>query len=199
VDVAAWKEEVKLHDGRVIVLERKGTKGSSGFPVEHRGTVRYWEMCYRPMNVYWKSGGVFQPEIFDIVNGVPYVMVPVGGCSVCQLYDYPEKSAMFFRFEKEGWKRISFAEFPRELDTNLLRRVFDRRDKREDVKGYLNLESKAKRQGDPREWGGTFRQWMEGERGRQCEVCRAGPRGVITGSNPAYEPLLANGLGCPKN
>lgn len=196
-DTAEWKEEVKLHDGQVIVLERRATIGSSGFPTQHRGSIRHWEICYRPMNVYWKSGGVFRPEIFDIVEGIPYVMVPVPGCTSCQLYDYPEKSAMFFRFGKDGWKRIPFSEFPRELDTNLLRRALSGRSHRDDVKGFMTLAAKAKWDGDPKWVGGTFRQWKEGERGRTCEVCKAGPRGRITGSDPAYEFSLSNGRGCP--
>lgn len=36
-DVARWKEEVLLHDGRMIVVERMAKAEASGFPNANRG------------------------------------------------------------------------------------------------------------------------------------------------------------------
>ena len=105
---------------------------------------------------------------------------------------------MFFRFGKDGWKRIPFSEFPKDLDTNLLRRALSGRSHSDDVKGFMTLAAKAKWDGDPKWVGGTFRQWMGGEKGRRCEQCKATGQGVdLIGEKPkSWEVLLSQSRSC---
>jgi len=43
-DTIEWKEEVLLHDGRMIVVERKAKADSSGFPDANRGRFLEFEL-----------------------------------------------------------------------------------------------------------------------------------------------------------
>lgn len=195
-DVAQWQEEVRLSDGKVIVLERKSIIGP-GSPVEHRGAVISHELCYKPMGVYLKTGGVFQPEIFDLVDGIPYIALPVRGCALCQLDKYPEHSTLFFEFVEGAWRRIPYSAFPRQADTNLLQRIFSGRNRSRDIQGYVSLDGKRKHDGDPLDRGGTFKKWMHGQRGSTCSRCAVGPTGTISGPIPdSWLPILENGKRC---
>jgi hypothetical protein len=149
------------------------------------------------MGVYLKTGGAFQPEIFDIREGVPYAALPVGDCFLCQLNKYPEFSMLFFRYKEGSWQRVAYSEFPQQADTNLLQRIFDGREHARDAKGYIGLGSKYDRDGDPAVRGGRFKKWRGGQRGSLCMRCTAVGEGRIIGSIPdSWEPILDNGKGC---
>lgn len=85
-----WSEEVKLHDGKIIVIKRHEELGRSGLPLAHRGSRKFWEFCYAPMNIHWRSKPDYFPEVFDIVDGKAYVRVSIGHCESCMLHGYPE-------------------------------------------------------------------------------------------------------------
>jgi hypothetical protein len=195
-DVAEWQEEVQLSDGKVIVLDRKSIIGP-GSPTAHRGAVISHELCYKPMGVYLKTGGVYQPEIFDIRDGVPYVALPSDHCLLCQLNAYPEFSTLFFKFANGTWQQIPYSEFPQQADTNMLQQIFDGRESSRDAKGFVGLGTKWERDGDSLPRGGTFKKWMYGERGQRCKNCRARSSTEIVGQTPkSWEPILNNGDGC---
>lgn len=147
-----WDEEVKLHDGRVILVKRREASGGGGFPVSGmnpRGLVQYYEFCYPEMGVYWKSKGGprYQPEILDIVDDKVYVMVPVTGSETCMFHDYPATNAIYFVWEGGGWKKIPYEQFPKEIRrTNLLLRPWGIKPAG-DVHGRLRVEMKEERDG----------------------------------------------------
>ncbi|MCA3133160.1 MAG: hypothetical protein ING76_01445, partial [Rhodocyclaceae bacterium] len=88
-DHVRFTEEVKLSDGKVIVIQRHAELTASGFPVDGRGFYKYHEICYPPMNIHWKSKGGYRPDIFDIVDGKAYMHVPISGCRICAFYNNP--------------------------------------------------------------------------------------------------------------
>ncbi|MCP5277622.1 MAG: hypothetical protein H6935_04585 [Thiobacillus sp.] len=145
-----WDEEVKLHDGRVILIKRREASGGGGFPVSGmnpRGLVQYYEFCYPEMGVYWKSKGGprYQPEILDIVDGKVYVKVPISGSETCMFHDYPATNAIYFVWENGGWKKIPYEQFPKEIRrTNLLLSAWGRYPAG-DVRGRLSVEMKEGR------------------------------------------------------
>ncbi len=144
-----WDEEVKLHNGRVILIKRREASGGGGFPasgMNPRGLVQYYEFCYPEMGVYWKSKGDprYQPEILDIVDGKVYVKVPISG-GQCKFHDYPTTNAIYFVWKGGGWKKISYEEFPREVRrTNLLISPWGIKPAG-DVRGRLSVEMKEDR------------------------------------------------------
>lgn len=140
-----WDEEVKLHDGKTIFIKRREDITASGFPTGNRGITKSYEFCYKPMGLYWKSKGMYQPEIFGIVDGKAYVKVPVHGPELCMLQGYPATNAIYFTWENNAWKKIPYEQFPKEVRrTNLLLRAFSR-DGKDDVPGLVTVEQKEKR------------------------------------------------------
>lgn len=141
-DHVRWTEEVKLSDGRVIEIQRHVELTESGFPVQKRGLNRYFEICYPPLGVHWKSRGGYQPDIFDIVDGKAYVHVAVSAQVQCDEQEYPPTGAIYFRWDDEKWTRISPEEFPAASEWNLLMQVKSG-DPKYDPKGRVTLADKT--------------------------------------------------------
>ena len=147
-NVLVWDEEVPLHDGRVIVIKRREIRSSGGFPINtmnSRGIVRSYEFCYPPMGFYWKSKGMYKPEILGIVAGRAYVKVPFTGAEKCMLHDYPKTNAIYFVWEGDAWKKIPYEQFPQEVRrTNLLQDSLGNTPE-EDVRGLVTVAEKESR------------------------------------------------------
>jgi hypothetical protein len=115
-----WTEEVKLHDGKVVQLERRLELTSTGFPVQKRGRVVYHEFCCAPMHIHRKSRPEYRPESFDIFGDRAYVKVSLGDCTSCMLQGYPETGALYFEWGAGRWTRIEYKDFPVQIRLNLL-------------------------------------------------------------------------------
>jgi len=145
VDEIRWSEEVQLHDGRIITLERRAFVGSSGFPVEHRGRMSSWELCYPPLKVYWKSNDPFQPSHFEVAKGTAYVKVPMRGCESCTVTNNPENSTLYYVLRNGEWRRINSAEFPDKRWQNLLMNgIVNARDKKGDIRGHIAFADRGR-------------------------------------------------------
>jgi hypothetical protein len=137
----AWTEEVKLHDGKVVRLERRAGFSTSGFPVQKRGQVTFHEFCYAPMRIYWKSRPEYRPELFDIVGGRAYAKVSLGDCTSCMLQGYPNSGALYFVWDAGGWRRIEYRDFPAQVRLNLLLTPVQA-NPRDDAHGLVTLADK---------------------------------------------------------
>lgn len=115
-----WTEEVRLQDGKVIQVKRRTELTSGGFPVQKRGFQKYHEVCYAPLNVYWKSKPEYRPETFEIVDGNAYMKVALGSFNTCGLHGYPETDALYYQWTGTEWKQIRHDEFPANARLNLL-------------------------------------------------------------------------------
>lgn len=146
--VIDWSEEVKLHDGKIIVIKRHDEMGASGLPLSHRGSRKYWQFCYAPMKIHWKSKPGYFPEVFDIVDGKAYVRVTIGSCESCMLHGYPETSALYFVWEGGAWKKISHKDFPPGLRVNMLNGTHYDDDGSRDVHGLVTIAQKEQLDGE---------------------------------------------------
>ena len=146
--VIDWSEEVKLHDGNVIVIKRHEELAASGLPLAHRGARKFWEFCYAPMGIHWKSKPGYFPETFDIVDGKAYVRVSIGSCESCMLHDYPETSALYFVWEGSAWKKIGYKDFPTGLRYNMLNGTHYDDDGSRDVRGLVTIAQKEQLDGE---------------------------------------------------
>lgn len=121
-----WKEEVKLHDGQVIVAERYYNLG--GYPglESHNRMALEETVTFNLTNskrIVWQtdfSNSVPEPNSlnhfrFDIVNGVPYLATYPAGCIAYNKWGRPNPPQILFKYENEQWKRVSVAELPMEL------------------------------------------------------------------------------------
>lgn len=141
-----WSEEVKLHDGKIIVIKRHEELGRSGLPLAHRGARKFWHFCYPPMAIQWKSKPDYFPEVFDIVDGKAYVRVSIGSCESCMLHGYPETNALYFVWEGKAWKKIGDKEFPPGLRVNILGNTHYDDDGARDVQGLITVKQKEDRE-----------------------------------------------------
>lgn len=116
-----WQEEVKLRDGRVILMERWSKRLASG-ELGQRGFTLWWEIkAVNPdtsESVTWYEDAGTGPDIFDFVDKVPYMAARVDILPACRKYGWPKMNWVFFRYEG-SWQQISFEQFPKHLDSNL--------------------------------------------------------------------------------
>ena len=125
-----WKEEVLLHDGKKIIVERSDTYDSSmrheigqGAPLaEHKTT---FTIPGTNQTVIWKSDNhSSDPDelhllVLDFINGVPYVATTPFGSNAYNKWNRPNPPYVFFKYV-DGWKRISLEEFPDVFKINLI-------------------------------------------------------------------------------
>jgi hypothetical protein len=122
-----WKEEVLLHDGRVLVVERFYNLG--GYPTldarEHvllDETITFilpgssktisWKTEYRQDLPEPNSLGSL---LLDIVGGVPYLATSPAGCIAYNKWGRPNPPYVLFKYVNDAWKQIPLSEFPSEL------------------------------------------------------------------------------------
>jgi hypothetical protein len=123
----SWKEEVVLHDGKIIVVERFYNLG--GYPaIESHNrspldeTLTFalpesnkkisWKTEFRNESPEPNSLG---PLLLDVVGGVPYLATSPAGCISYNKWGRPNPPYVLFKYVNNGWKRISLEEFPPEL------------------------------------------------------------------------------------
>jgi hypothetical protein len=126
-----WKEEVLLHDGRKIVVERSDTYDSSlpheigqGPPLaEHKTTFM---IPGTDQMVTWKSNNRPLPDpdrlhllALDFLAGVPYVATTPFGSNAYNKWNRPNPPYVFFKYAGE-WKRVPLEEFPEQFQINVV-------------------------------------------------------------------------------
>jgi len=122
-----WKEEVLLHDGKNIIVERVQNLGSRptwesreraildetitfSLPETHQKIV--WSMSFRD-DVPDPNG--VNVVLLDIVNNVPYIAGYPAGCIAYNKWKRPNPPQILFKYDGGQWKRITLVEFPPQL------------------------------------------------------------------------------------
>lgn len=126
-----WKEEVLLHDGKKIIVERSDTYDSSmnheigqGAPLaEHKTTFM---IPGTNQTVIWKSDNRPSPDpdslhllALDFLDGVPYVATTPNRSFVYKKWGQPNPPYVFFKYV-DKWKRVSLEEFPEQFAINIV-------------------------------------------------------------------------------
>jgi hypothetical protein len=108
----SWSEEVKLYDGRVIVVKQKHRY------FENHGTVESWVTFSLP-----EAGGkhtwhsYLKPMRLDVSNGRVYVFGQPRGPKQVQYYRYPKNHLVAFVWKDSEFIRIPFMHVPASLRT----------------------------------------------------------------------------------
>lgn len=128
-----WKEEVLLHDGKTIIVERSNTYdptmnheiGQSAPLAEHKTTFM---IPGTSQMVIWKSNNrsFAEPEhlnllSLNILEGVPFVATTPYRSFAFEKWGRPNPPYVFFRYVGR-WERISLNEFPEEFKINVIAR-----------------------------------------------------------------------------
>jgi hypothetical protein len=148
-----WKEEVQLHDDRVIVVERYFNLG--GYPTldshnrspldetitftlpESNKTI-FWKTEFRNDSPEPNSLGLL---LVDVVGGIPYIATSPAGCISYNKWGRPNPPYVLFKYVDDEWKRISLDEFPSELvHANLMSKPDSR-----GLKSYYTVEQVKER------------------------------------------------------
>jgi hypothetical protein len=130
---AGWKEEVQLHDGRALLVER--TYNLGGYPTldarERRMLDETITFTLPDTNktISWKTefdDRVPEPNslgalLLDIVDGIPYLATSPAGCISYNKWGRPNPPYILFKYINEAWQQIPLQEFPAELmEANLM-------------------------------------------------------------------------------
>jgi hypothetical protein len=122
-----WQEEVLLHDGRKIVVERtveRGGRHEIGQKPPYKEQRLRFTMPGTSQTVTWEDHysddlgqANFLPMALDIVGGTPYLVVYPMGCLSYNKWGRSNPPYVIFRYQGEKWTRIPLEELPREITT----------------------------------------------------------------------------------
>ena len=114
VDEMHWKQEVLLHDGRMIVIDGSAARRSSGFPNSKRGPVLRQELRYAPRGLILQAPGTKQiPLAFDVFEGQAYLVTILGGRDLfCRNKAPGTFVANFYRFVGKQFVRVDQKDVP---------------------------------------------------------------------------------------
>lgn len=142
-----WKEEVKLHDGQMIVVERFYNQG--GYPaIESHNRSPLDETLTFTLpgsgkEIIWKTEFNNSPEpnslgplLLDVVDGISYLATSPAGCIAYNKWGRPNPPYILFKYVNEAWQRILLEAFPPVLvRSNLMSRPDSRM-----LKPYYTLD-----------------------------------------------------------
>jgi hypothetical protein len=124
---SSWKEEVLLHDGSKIIVERSVDRGgrheigqqppikeqSLSFTLPSTNDKVTWED-----NFTEDTGGAnFLPMMLEISTDQAYLVVYPMGCLSYNKWGRPNPPYVVFKYAGKVWKRITLKELPIELKT----------------------------------------------------------------------------------
>lgn len=128
----SWKEEVLLHDGKTLLVERWEIADPSGRrelgqmpPLAEVGTR--FVIPGTDQAVIWKSDfGRDQQDNLDLlmlnfIGNTPYVVTKPARCHAYNKWGRPNPPYVFFKFDGKAWQQIPLEEFPAEFkEANLM-------------------------------------------------------------------------------
>lgn len=147
-DVARWKEEVLLHDGRMIVVERmaKAAKGGITAP---RGRDLEFEISYKPLGIYWHDTS--QQTALEIFDAIPYLVIVYPGDPRIFCKDKPPGTLPIQVLKMQGkeWIAVNTDSFPVDIANYNLYQSYWGNKASEDAKGLITWTHKEDMNGYP--------------------------------------------------
>ena len=124
-NTAQWKEEVLLHDGSKIVVERWQKHGGRHEPGQKPG-IKEQSITFTLPNtkkvITWKDEystdvgrSNFTAVALHIMNNTPYIITTPRLCLSYNKWGRPNPPYVVFKFESKKWQRISLSELPLEF------------------------------------------------------------------------------------
>ncbi|MGH8690418.1 MAG: hypothetical protein ACREUS_05250 [Burkholderiales bacterium] len=120
----AWQEELKLSGGNVVVLSRSYVRGADEWLRPGRGGIQESTTSGELPGIgrvefHWK--GHETPVAFDVIEGIPWVVLPIAGLNSCEKYGNPAESVIALARRDGRWTHVSFRDAPQTLRANVLR------------------------------------------------------------------------------
>lgn len=119
-----WKQEVPLHDGRVIVVDRISKQTGKILPenviMESEQTLSFTNPDTQE-RILWTLPKGLLPVALDFDQQKPYLVLRAYTVSDYNKWDCPNPPWLVYRYEGGEWNRMRFEEFPAVLvNRNLL-------------------------------------------------------------------------------
>ncbi len=122
---ASWREEVLLHDGSKVIVERSQNYGGR-HEIGQSLPVKEHTITFTPPDsgktIKWKSeygediGRTnFNLLALHVLNGVPYLIVEPNLCLSYNKWGRPNPPYVIFKFDGNAWERIQVAALPSEF------------------------------------------------------------------------------------
>jgi hypothetical protein len=117
-----WKEEVLLHDGSKIVVERWQKRGGSheigkAPPVKEQSIT--FALIGNSRVISWHDpyskdvgSANFELLALHILNQIPYIVTLPYGCVAYNKWGRPNPPYVVFKYEGETWQRIPMSDLP---------------------------------------------------------------------------------------
>ena len=123
---AWWKEEVLLHDGQTIIVDRSQKLGDYPYWASQEREVLEEKWDFPVPGTYkfvtWKINQELPPKgtplllvTIGFIRGTPYIATVPAGCISYNYWGRPNPPYVFFKYDGKTWQRIKLEEFPREL------------------------------------------------------------------------------------
>jgi hypothetical protein len=149
-----WKEEVQLHDGQKVVVERSQNYGGR-HEVGQSSPVKEHTISLALPNVsrsiswtseYAEDAGVtnFNLLALHLKDGVPYLVASPNLCISYNKWGRPNPPYISFKYDGSQWIRIAMEELPVEFKSiNLIVDTYEQRDIREKSRdaGFVPAEA----------------------------------------------------------
>lgn len=121
----SWEEEVLLHDGGKIIVERSVERGGR-HEIGQQSPIKEQSLLFilpaTNERITWKSEfskdiglADFKPILFDLVQGAAYVVASTVGCLSYNKWGRPNPPYIIFKYQNKAWQRITMQELPTEL------------------------------------------------------------------------------------
>lgn len=121
----SWKEEVQLHDGNKILVERSVSRGGRhelGQKPPFEWQQLKFTMPVTGERVTWEDKysedigtASFLPMLLDVQQGVAYLVADTMGCLSYNKWGRPNPPYVVFKYERKEWTRIPLHELPAEI------------------------------------------------------------------------------------
>jgi len=121
----SWKEEVLLHDGSKIIVERTVERGGRHEIGQRPSFIEQSLSFVLPSTnkrITWEDhfsedlgNSSFNPMLVEIFGNTAYVLSSPAGCLSYNKWGRPNPPYVVFKYEDEVWKRIPMQELPAEI------------------------------------------------------------------------------------
>ena len=123
----SWKEEVLLHDGQKIIIDRSQSYGGRSEPGQS-GPIKEHTISFMlpgsSKTITWTSeyGEELGRTNFNllavhVLNGTPYIVASPNLCLSYNKWGRPNPPYVFFKYEGKAWQRIPLEALPAEFKT----------------------------------------------------------------------------------
>jgi hypothetical protein len=126
-ETVSWDEDVLQADGRLLLVHRTATYGPDIWGRSGQGSLKEQTIrfIHNGQKIEWENSDlwpiVYMPDILDVIDGMPVLVMPVHRWGPCEKYGFPQEGLVAFGYRNGRWDRIALSDLPKELRVNLLR------------------------------------------------------------------------------